>query len=638
MRGTRTAMGLIVVLIGVLVGASVAVAQAPPPPTPAPAGSTIDAVPETQTHVVTTGAEVVATVRTAGGAPIANAAVFWTESGAGQIVEADNATDANGQAVAVLTSNVASPTGPPPVPSTVTAYLDPPATCADPPGPGVRCDAVSMVWVPKQNKDQPALECSGGAFGALASPIIGPIAEVPYVEEPCPEEGTPSDPDVRRETVLDVPASPAVFVGLADARTEFTSTHSESTSRVAGVEIGGTLGVEVAGSRATSRCSANGVATQELDGGQVVITMTNGTPDDPTDDEIVFSGIAPPNTQIPLSPLIDIVLNEQLPQEGGEVGPELPGEKQNRHAEGTVNAVHIQILPDPISGAAIDIILGHARSDITCKQHAFAIDLEPETQNADVGTQATTTATVTDEAGRPVVGVPITWSETGEGDFVSQEATTDENGQADAVLTSTTPGTQTVTASVSTTTTKCSVAVPPGVCEDSVVIIWEEDGGGPGEGDELRVQGHAHTDYDGDGKVHVTKNDKGDVHIGANMFDNVSDATPPTGRLGYWDLRPNPPGAVRFPFRCERFQVETMRRLNRPEVVVQLDGVVGRCFTKAASDPVFARFRMFIRDNGTNPPNPDGYRVMFFDNNGNVVYVWEDATTVGLGDLAITQV
>jgi hypothetical protein len=631
-------MGLIVVLIGVLVGASVAVAQTPPPPpTPAPAGSTIDAEPETQTHVVTTGAVVVATVRDAAGAPIANAAVFWTESGVGQIVEADNATDENGEAEAVLTSNQASPEGPPPVASTVTAWLDPPSTCADPPGPGVRCDTVSIIWVKKQNKDQPALECSGGAFGVLADPAVGPIAEVPYVEEPCPEEGTPSDPTVRRETVLDVPASPAVFVGLADARTEFTSTHSESTSRVAGAEIGGTLGVEVAGARATSTCSPNGVASQELDGGQVVITDTMGTPDDPSDDEIIFSGVAPPNTEIPLNPLINIKLNEQLPQEGGEVGPELPGEKQNRHAEGEVNAVHIEILPDPTSGAAINIILGHARSDITCKQHAFAIDLEPETQNAEVGTQATTTATVTDEAGRPVVGAPVTWEESGEGEFVSKEETTDENGEADAVLTSSNPGTQTVTASVSPDTTKCSVAAG-GVCSDSVVIIWEEDDGGPGEGDELRVQGHAHTDYDGDGKVHVTKNDKGDVHIGVNMFDNTSDATPPTGRLGYWDLRPNPPGAVRFPFRCERFIVETMRLLNRPEVVVQMDGLVNRCFTKAAADPVFKRFRIFIRDNGVNPPAQDGYRVIFFDANGNVVYVWEDLTTVGLGDLRISLV
>jgi hypothetical protein len=642
MRGTRTAIALVVVLIGALVGASVAVAQVPPPPpTPAPAGSTIDAEPETQTHVVTTGAVVVATVRDAAGEPLANVQVFWTETGEGEIVEADSATDENGEAEAVLTSRTASPEGPPPVASTVTASLDamPAGSCPETPA-NPRCDNVKIIWVKKQNKNQPALECSGGAYGAQIDPPLGRFGEVEPLEEPCPEEGTPSEPKVRRVSEVDVPASPVLFVALAEGRSEFTSTSSESTGRVVGAEVGGTLGVEVAGARATSRCSANGIATQELDGGQVVITDTMGTPDDPSDDEIIFSGIAPANTEIPLDPLINIRLNEQNPGfpdvEGGFVGPELPGEKQNRHAEGSVNAVHIQIGPDPDGGpAAIDIVLGHAESDITCKQHAFAIDLEPETQTADVGSQATTTATVTDEAGRPVVGAPVTWEETGEGTFVSTEETTDQNGQADAVTTSSTPGTQTVTASISTTTTKCSVAAG-GICSDSVTIIWED--GGPTPGNEFIIQGHAHTDYDGDGRVHVTKNDRGDVHVGANLRDtDVTDNTPPRGRLGYWDLRPNPPGAMRFPFRCEHFQVETLRRLNRPEVVVQMDGTVGRC-NKAQTDPAFRRFRMFIRDNGPNPPNFDGYHMIFFDANGNVIYDWEDATTVGLGDLRIQQV
>jgi hypothetical protein len=624
MRRTHTAITLVVVMVGALVGANLTLAQA----VPAPPTAIINAEPESQSHVVTTGAEIVATV-TNGGVPVAGADVFWTETGAGDIVEADAVTDANGQATATVTSRQAN-AGPPASPQLVTAWLDAPAgTCASP----TRCDEVSVIWTERPDANQPALECSGGAFGALADPIVGPIAEVPNAEEPCPEEGTPSDPTVRRETVLDVPASPLVFVGLADARTEFASDHSESTARVAGAEVGGTLGVEVAGARATSTCSPNGIATQELDGGQVVITETNGTPEDPTDDTIVFSGVAPPNTEIPLDPLINIKLNEQLPAEGGSVGPELPGEVQDRHAEGSVNAVHIQVLTTPVGPPAIDVVLGHAESDITCKQHAFAINLEPEDQTAALNGQATVTATVTDEAGRPVPNEDVTWTETGPGTFQSTQPVTDSNGEARAVVTSPDPGDQFITATLSDTTTKCSVAAG-GICFDTVVVHWQ---GGPTGADQLRVIGHAHTDYDGDGKVHLSKNDRGDVHIGSNLVDDLTNPAGPTGRLGYWDLRANPPGPMQDEFRCHQLTATTITRIPGPANVVQIDGPVVRC-NKSQRDPSFTRYRIFLRDNGPNPPNADGYHMIFFGSTGTVLYDWEDVTTVGLGDLTIEEV
>jgi hypothetical protein len=627
MKRRRTAITVVVVLIGVLAGASLAVAV------PAPVGATINAEPETQSHVVTTGSVITATV-TNGGAPVSGADVFWTESGPGDLVRTDATTNASGQAFAVATSRQAGD-------QIVTAWLDAPgATCVEPATP-LRCDNTKVTWTAKQTANQPALECSGGAYGALVDPVIGPAAEVPDLEEPCPTmgstTGTTADPKVRRETVLDVPLDPVVFVGVADARSEFTSDHSESTARVAGVEALGMLGIEVAGSRATSQCAPNGVATQELDGGQVVITDTNGTPDDPSDDTIVFSGIAPPNTEIPLDPLINIKLNEQIPEDPADrVGPELPGEKQDRHAEGEVNAVHIQVLTSPV-GPLIDIVLGHAESDITCKQHGFAIDLEPEDQTVPITQQATVTATVTDEAGRPVVGEDVTWTETGEGDFVSTQNRTDMNGQATATLSAAAAGDETVTATLSNTKTKCSIAAG-GICTDSVVIHWTSGGPPPPPASILRFFGHAHTDYDGDNAVHLTKNDRGDVHVAGNLRDNLLDTAPPFGPLGYWDLRDDPPGQMQDEFRCEKFTPQTMERTGPVGAnQVTIKGFVGRC-NKSQRDPDFRTFELIIQDNGTNPPNQDAYRMTFFANGGQVIYQWQAFTTVGLGDLTIELV
>ncbi|MCJ7768943.1 MAG: Ig-like domain-containing protein, partial [Dehalococcoidales bacterium] len=76
--------------------------------------------------------------------------------------------------------------------------------------------------------------------------------------------------------------------------------------------------------------------------------------------------------------------------------------------------------------------------------------LTPETATNTVGTTHELTATVTDAFGDPVSGETVTWTiESGPGSFVSTETTTDSNGQAQAVITSTVAGTTTVKASAS---------------------------------------------------------------------------------------------------------------------------------------------------------------------------------------------
>ncbi|MFC1875320.1 Ig-like domain-containing protein [Chloroflexota bacterium] len=81
---------------------------------------------------------------------------------------------------------------------------------------------------------------------------------------------------------------------------------------------------------------------------------------------------------------------------------------------------------------------------------AYNLELEPPSATNVVGTEHELTATVTDQYGDPFPGATVTWTiESGPGSFVSTEATTDSNGQAQAVITSTEVGTTTVMASVS---------------------------------------------------------------------------------------------------------------------------------------------------------------------------------------------
>ena len=101
----------------------------------------------------------------------------------------------------------------------------------------------------------------------------------------------------------------------------------------------------------------------------------------------------------------------------------------------------------------------------TWQASAASVQLTPEESTSDTGTQRTLTVTVRDASGNPVAGAAVTWTITGQGTIVSQETTTDASGQADAVVTSTTPGNSIVTA----TTSQC---VTPGACSDTATVHW----------------------------------------------------------------------------------------------------------------------------------------------------------------------
>lgn len=94
-----------------------------------------------------------------------------------------------------------------------------------------------------------------------------------------------------------------------------------------------------------------------------------------------------------------------------------------------------------------------------------SLELSPDTSSDPVGTTKSYTATVTDENGQPLEGINVTWSERGAGSITSSEATTDANGQAQAEVTSTDRGDQTVTASTAACTTT-------GDCSDTSVQHW----------------------------------------------------------------------------------------------------------------------------------------------------------------------
>jgi len=76
---------------------------------------------------------------------------------------------------------------------------------------------------------------------------------------------------------------------------------------------------------------------------------------------------------------------------------------------------------------------------------ATTLELSPGTGENPLGEDHDLTATVYDQFGYEMEGVAVTWTiESGPGSFVFQDTTTDVNGEADAVITSSFPGTSTV--------------------------------------------------------------------------------------------------------------------------------------------------------------------------------------------------
>ncbi|MCK4388118.1 MAG: S8 family serine peptidase [Dehalococcoidia bacterium] len=86
-----------------------------------------------------------------------------------------------------------------------------------------------------------------------------------------------------------------------------------------------------------------------------------------------------------------------------------------------------------------------ATNDWTYTPKVTTVELLPEASENPVGTTHELTATVYDQFGYEMEGVPVTWSITGVGSFSgTPEIVTDADGQADAVITSSVPGTSTV--------------------------------------------------------------------------------------------------------------------------------------------------------------------------------------------------
>lgn len=140
----------------------------------------------------------------------------------------------------------------------------------------------------------------------------------------------------------------------------------------------------------------------------------------------------------------------------------------------------------------------------------------------------------------------------------------------------------------------------------------------------IRVQGHAHTDYNNDGVAGV-----GDVHLKIGVSGG---RTPPAGGFEYRDLRDDPPGPPTTAFDCFAGTPSFVGLAASNTAVINgtmtCDG--------GLSDTAPYTYTLSVTDNGPNPPNSDAYHITISDGRGNVVYDWGDQTTVGLGELAVS--
>jgi serine protease AprX len=135
----------------------------------------------------------------------------------------------------------------------------------------------------------------------------------------------------------------------------------------------------------------------------------------------------------------------------------------------------------------------------------------------------------------------------------------------------------------------------------------------------VALLGHAHTDYPGQGRVHVV----------SSVTDDLADGDPPNGRVQYGDYRRDPPGGQAQRFDCKR-STPTSVSFASPDTVTISGTMTCQGFAAVRS------FTLQVTDNGANPPNQDSYHATLYDVNGNVVYDWSDLTTLNKGDLAVT--
>jgi PKD repeat protein len=215
------------------------------------------------------------------------------------------------------------------------------------------------------------------------------------------------------------------------------------------------------------------------DGNPVIISVTQSSDEPCADEDVVITAhvtddvgvtsvtLEYDTTEVPMS------LDSGTPQNGYWVAT-IPGQP----AETTLTIYVIAY-----DGAGNSAQYGpHYKTWIECAPPVpTTLVLLPETGENPVDTTHDLTATVYDQYGSLMEGVDLTWSiESGPGSFVSQETTTDANGEADAVITSSESGTSTV---------RCEVAGDASVY-DTAIKMWTAgvtpSGGGGGGCPEIK--------------------------------------------------------------------------------------------------------------------------------------------------------
>ena len=107
-------------------------------------------------------------------------------------------------------------------------------------------------------------------------------------------------------------------------------------------------------------------------------------------------------------------------------------------------------------------------TDVVEKNWSTVSDIRmiPEETKNPLNQDQTVTVKVTDAQGNGISDLQVSWTETGEGIIVSSQSTTDDQGEADAIVRSSEPGNQRVTASVS------PCADPEADCSGESVLHW----------------------------------------------------------------------------------------------------------------------------------------------------------------------
>ena len=142
----------------------------------------------------------------------------------------------------------------------------------------------------------------------------------------------------------------------------------------------------------------------------------------------------------------------------------------------------------------------------TSVQNARFVDVTPDSATNEPGTDHEMTATVTDRFGNGVPGVTITWSRAGAGVIVSQENTTNADGEAKIVVSSDVEGETTVTATIQGSSTDCDEAANApagrahalaGDCTDTATKTWAE-GSATECNDDIDNDNNGQTDFPDD--------------------------------------------------------------------------------------------------------------------------------------------